>query len=221
MVDSDLKVGSSNAEGVYVKDHQLLQFDWSKLQSNLSYVFDSVVRTDFPLMIANLSSHQIYLYRDNQLTVVEPGKIDWYTVGYNENPVSETVITNLFEGNIGYFKIAETLYRPAEDLEEGNQRHLSLLCTGGGNYADNEDAPVFCNLCIHRGRVKTNYNTLTGVTYLDFYYRINNGMCELWVSPKKQFPDFISILVLKNNFNRWTVGQLETQRELPAGLVDF
>lgn len=92
---------------------------------------------------------------------------------------------------------------------------------GGGNYADNEDAPVFCNLCIHRGGVKTNYDTLTGVTYLDFYYRINNGMCELWVSPKKHFPDFISILVLKNNFNRWTVGQLETQRELPAGLVDF
>lgn len=95
MVDSDLKVGSSNAEGVYVKDHQLLQFDWSKLQGNLSYVFDSVVRTDFPLMIANLSSHQIYLYRDNQLTVVEPGKIDWYTVGYNNNPVSLTIITNL------------------------------------------------------------------------------------------------------------------------------
>lgn len=94
MVDSDLKIGSSNAEGVYVKDTQLLQFDWSKLQDNLSYVFDSVDRTDFPLMIANLSSHQIYLYRDNQLTVVEPGKIDWYTVGYNENPVSETVITN-------------------------------------------------------------------------------------------------------------------------------
>lgn len=94
MVDSDLKVGSSNAEGVYVKDTQLLQFDWSKLQSNLSYVFDSVVRTDFPLMIANLSSHQIYLYRDNQLTVVEPGKIDWYTVGYNNNPVSLTIITN-------------------------------------------------------------------------------------------------------------------------------
>lgn len=45
-------------------------------------------------MIANLSSHEIYLYRDNQLTVVEPGRIDWYTVGYNENPVSETVITN-------------------------------------------------------------------------------------------------------------------------------
>lgn len=79
MVDSDLKVGSSNAEGVYVKDTQLLQFDWSKLQSNLSYVFDSV---------------QIYLYRDNQLTVVEPGKIDWYTVGYNNNPVSLTIITN-------------------------------------------------------------------------------------------------------------------------------
>ena len=84
MIDSDLKVGSSNAEGVYVKDTQLLQFDWSKLQDNLSYVFDSVDRTDFPLMIANLSSHQIYLYRNNH----------WYTVGYNEKPVSETVITN-------------------------------------------------------------------------------------------------------------------------------
>lgn len=94
MVDSDLKVGSSSAEGVYVKDTQLLQFDWSKLQSNLSYVFDSIVRTDFPLMIANLSSHQIYLYRDSKLTVVEPGRIDWYTVGYNSNPVSLTMITN-------------------------------------------------------------------------------------------------------------------------------
>lgn len=32
-----------------------------------------------------------------------------------------------FEGNIGYFKIAETSYSE----EEGNQRTLALLCTGG------------------------------------------------------------------------------------------
>ena len=139
------------------------------------------------------------------------------------NPINSVIQfdPNLFEGNIGYFKIAETLYRPAEDLEEGNQRSISLLCTGGGNYADNEDTPVFCNMCIHRGEVKTNYDTLIGITYLDFYYRINNGMCELWVSPKKQFPTFISILVLRNSFNKWTIGQLEYQRELPGGLVDF
>ena len=54
---------------------------------------------------------------------------------------------NLFEGNIGYFKIAETSHLE----EEGNQRTLALLCTGGGNYADNEDGPVFCNLmCTQR-----------------------------------------------------------------------
>ena len=35
---------------------------------------------------------------------------------------------NLFEGNIGYFKIAET----SHSEEEGNKRTLALLCTGGG-----------------------------------------------------------------------------------------
>lgn len=54
------------------------------------------------------------------------------TIGNNK--IANNVISfdpNLFEGHIGYFKIAETLYRPAEDLEEGNQRSISLLCTGG------------------------------------------------------------------------------------------
>lgn len=124
---------------------------------------------------------------------------------------------NLFEGNIGYFKIAET----SHSEEEGNRRALALLCTGGGNYADNEDGPVFCNLCVHRGTIKTNYDSLTGTSYIDFYYRINHGVVEIWISPKKQFPNIISILVMRNSFNHWTVGQLEMSRELPAGLVDF
>lgn len=56
-------------------------------------------------------------------------------IAIGNNKIADNVISfnsNLFEGNIGYFKIAETSYRPAEDLEEGNQRHLSLLCTGRG-----------------------------------------------------------------------------------------
>lgn len=92
---------------------------------------------------------------------------------------------------------------------------------GGGNYADNEDGPVFCNLCVHRGTIKTNYDSLTGTSYIDFYYRINHGVVEIWISPKKQYPNIISILVMRNSFNHWTVGQLEMSRELPAGLVDF
>lgn len=91
----------------------------------------------------------------------------------------------------------------------------------GGNYADNEDGPVFCNLCVHRGTIKTNYDSLTGTSYIDFYYRINHGVVEIWISPKKQFPNIISILVMRNSFNHWTVGQLEMSRELPAGLVGF
>ena len=92
---------------------------------------------------------------------------------------------------------------------------------GGGNYADNEDGPVFCNLCVHRGTIKTNYDSLTGTSYIDFYYRINHGVVEIWIRPKKQFPNIISILVMRNSFNHWTVGQLETSRELPAGLQIF
>lgn len=112
--------------------------------------------------------------------------------------------------------------------EKLNQVHrtqvkYSLVASnwGGGNYADNEDGPVFCNLCVHRGTIKTNYDSLTGTSYIDFYYRINHGVVEIWISPKKQFPNIISILVMRNSFNHWTVGQLEMSRELPAGLVDF
>lgn len=37
------------------------------------------------LIIANLSSHNISLYRSGQLTTVESGKIDWYSNGVGSN----------------------------------------------------------------------------------------------------------------------------------------
>lgn len=37
------------------------------------------------LIIANLSSHDISLYRSGQLTTVESGKIDWYSNGVGSN----------------------------------------------------------------------------------------------------------------------------------------
>ena len=37
------------------------------------------------MLVASLSTHNIHLYRNNDtaLTVIEPAKIDWYTVGDN------------------------------------------------------------------------------------------------------------------------------------------
>lgn len=37
------------------------------------------------LIIANLSSHNISLYRSGHLTTVESGKIDWYSNGVGSN----------------------------------------------------------------------------------------------------------------------------------------
>lgn len=95
MVDSDLKVGSSNAEGVYVKDTQLLQFDWSKLYTNLSYVWPNGGTTgSFPVIIANLSSDPVLLQRDGETEEVAPGKIDWYTIGGQGQAISEISLFN-------------------------------------------------------------------------------------------------------------------------------
>lgn len=94
MVDSDLKVGSSNAEGVYVKDTQLLQFDWSKLYNNLSYVWGDYDHNNFFFVIANLSTNDILLQRDGQLTTVEAGNNDWYTIGGQGQNILEIQIFN-------------------------------------------------------------------------------------------------------------------------------
>lgn len=141
-------------------------------------------------------------------------------IAVGNSKVSDDAIkidANINQGHICYFKIAET----PQAVEEGYYRSLSLLGMGGGNYADNVDGISYACVCVHRGSVKAGYDTITGAAYIDWYYRINNGVVEIWVSPKQQFPNFISILIMRNNFNRWTVGNLEQSKELPDGLVDF
>lgn len=52
-------------------------------------------------------------------------------IAIGNNKIANNVIsfdTNLFEGNIGYFKIAEA----PQNSGEGNQYSISLLGTGGG-----------------------------------------------------------------------------------------
>lgn len=82
-----LKIGELTS-GLFAGDKLIAgkEFDWSKLYDALTYLppTDTQYRTRM-LIIANLSSHDISLYRSGQLTIVESGKIDWYSNGVGSN----------------------------------------------------------------------------------------------------------------------------------------
>lgn len=62
------------------------EFDWSKLYDALTYLPPTdTIRDTRMLIVANLSSHDISLYRSGQLTTIESGKIDWYSDGLGSN----------------------------------------------------------------------------------------------------------------------------------------
>lgn len=141
-------------------------------------------------------------------------------IAVGNSKVSDDVIkidANINQGHICYFKIAET----PQAVEEGYYRSLSLLGMGGGNYSDNVDGISYAYVCVHRGNIKASYDTITRAGYIDWYYRIVNGVVEIWVSPKNQYPNFISILVMRNAYGNWNVGNLEYSLDLPSDLVDF
>lgn len=82
-----LKIGELTS-GLFAGDKLIAgkEFDWSKLYDALTYLppADTQYRTRM-LIIANLSSHDISLYRSGQLTIVGSGKIDWYSNGVGSN----------------------------------------------------------------------------------------------------------------------------------------
>lgn len=82
-----LKIGELTS-GLFAGDKLIAgkEFDWSKLYDALTYLplSDTLYGTRM-LIIANLSSHNISLYRSGQLTTVESGKIDWYSNGVGSN----------------------------------------------------------------------------------------------------------------------------------------
>lgn len=73
-----LKIGELTS-GLFAGDKLIAgkEFDWSKLYDALTYLppSDTLYGTRM-LIIANLSSHNISLYRSGRLTTVESGKID-------------------------------------------------------------------------------------------------------------------------------------------------
>lgn len=91
-----LRVGETNA-GAFVGSNLVAgkEFDWSKLYSNLSYVWPNGGKTNsFPVIIANLSSDPVLLQRGGETEEVAPGKIDWYTIGDQGQAISEISLFN-------------------------------------------------------------------------------------------------------------------------------
>lgn len=94
-----VKVGA-NAIGVYVGGTQISgkSFDWSKLFNNLSYVWSTGNETNaLTCIIANLSSHSIFLQRDGVITLIESGKIDWFVIG--QTNAASNIDCQIFNGS--------------------------------------------------------------------------------------------------------------------------
>lgn len=100
-----LKIGELTS-GLFAGDKLIAgkEFDWSKLYDALTYLppTDTRYRTRM-LIIANLSSHDISLYRSGKLTIVESGRIDWYANGVGSN--IDFDIQNESNGPVRYLEI--------------------------------------------------------------------------------------------------------------------
>lgn len=100
-----LKIGELTS-GLFAGDKLIAgkEFDWSKLYDALTYLppTDTQYGTRM-LIIADLSSHDISLYRSGQLTIVESGKIDWYSNGVGSN--IDFDIQNESNGPVRYLEI--------------------------------------------------------------------------------------------------------------------
>lgn len=100
-----LKIGELTS-GLFAGDKLIAgkEFDWSKLYDALTYLPPTDTQYGIRmLIIANLSSHDISLYRSGQLTIVESGKIDWYSNGVGSN--IDFDIQNESNGPVRYLEI--------------------------------------------------------------------------------------------------------------------
>lgn len=81
-----VKVGTSNTS-IRIGNQFIAgkEFDWSKLYDALYLSPTDTVCDTRMLIVANLSSHDISLYRSGQLTTIESGNIDWYSNGVGSN----------------------------------------------------------------------------------------------------------------------------------------
>lgn len=89
-----IRVGLSTANSIYVGNELIVdsKFDFSKIYSNLSYIFKTDDHsTDNNILIANLSTNDISLYRNEQISNIQPKSIDWFNVGITEQVTSHAI----------------------------------------------------------------------------------------------------------------------------------
>lgn len=104
-INGGVKVGTSNTS-IRIGNQFIAgkEFDWSKLYDALTYLPPTdTIRGTRMLIVVNLSSHDISLYRSGQLTTVESGKIDWYSNGVGSN--IDFDIQNESNGPVRYLEI--------------------------------------------------------------------------------------------------------------------
>ena len=95
-IKREIRVGLSTANSIYVGNELIVdsKFDFSKIYSNLSYIFEiDNHSTDNNILIANLSTNDIILERSGQPTNIQPKSIDWFHVGAS-GQVTNHVIRN-------------------------------------------------------------------------------------------------------------------------------
>lgn len=91
-----IRVGLSTANSIYVGNELIVdsKFDFSKIWSNLSYIFGTDDHsTDNNILIANLSANDITLGRNGRTINIQPKSIDWFNLGVS-GQVTGHVIRN-------------------------------------------------------------------------------------------------------------------------------
>lgn len=89
-----IRVGLSTANSIYVGNKLIVdsKFDFSKIYSNLSYIFEIDYHgTDNKILIANLSTNDISLGRGAQISNIQPKSIDWFNIGVSEQVIGHVI----------------------------------------------------------------------------------------------------------------------------------
>lgn len=95
-IERGIRVGLYTANSIYVGNELIVdsKFDFSKIYSNLSYIFETDDHsTDNNILIANLSTNDISLAISGHIRNIQPKSIDWFTVGVS-GQVNYQVIRN-------------------------------------------------------------------------------------------------------------------------------
>lgn len=89
-----IRVGLSTANSIYAGNELIVdsKFDFSKIWSNLSYIFGADSHsTNNNILIANLSTNDITLDRSGQTNNIQPKSIDWFGVGVSEQVIGHVI----------------------------------------------------------------------------------------------------------------------------------